>query len=433
MAIVSFDQYERTRHTDATRGALCLIAEGDLGQEFGERAVDWPALLAALGAHGLLSIAYRYFRHRQLPGELYPEFLARLTNHHRLTAVKMTVLYRHVATVIHELTRSGPDFLVLKGPAVAHRLYPDPLLRPFGDLDLMVRERDWRHAHDALRTLGFTAEEAWSGPTPKLTAACTHYEVKYRHPTTGVRVEVHFDDLLNAGFASRDLDGYWARAQECSIDGQRVLALSPEDQLLHLCAHAHYHGYTRLCWFTDLAFAIRDHGASLDWDRLLATVEIEEAEVPCYYTLLFLGQLLQVWPPAGVLQRLRPGRARRALHELYMPAAAVRSLQPLPRADFSFYFRPFFKRLLPDLLVMGRRREKLHYLSRLLMPPGPWLRSYYGLAEQGVVAHHYLLHPMKLLYHVLAEVFTGKFWSPPAEGGLAPSGTAATPVRSGGR
>ncbi|MFP4436009.1 MAG: hypothetical protein ACLFVO_02075 [Chloroflexaceae bacterium] len=60
-------------------------------------------------------------------------------------------------------------------------------------------------------------------------------------------------------------------------------------------------------------------------------------------------------PPAGVLDALRPDPLRRWLHERYMPARKVCSLEPMWRPDFSFYFLPLFKRLLPDLLMMGRR------------------------------------------------------------------------------
>ena len=74
------------------------------------------------------------------------------------------------------------------------------------------------------------------------------------------------------------------------------------------------------------------------------------------------------------------------------------------RPDFSFYFIPLLKRLLPDLLVMGRRREKLHYLLRLVVPPAAWLRAYYRLDERRAVGPHRLLHPLKLAMHYLAEI-----------------------------
>jgi hypothetical protein len=60
--------------------------------------------------------------------------------------------------------------------------------------------------------------------------------------------------------------------------------------------------------------------------------------------------------------------------------------------------------MLPDLLVMGRRGEKLRLLVRLLVPPRAWLRYYYHLDDAQPIAPHYLLHPLKLTCHYLAEI-----------------------------
>ena len=133
-------------------------------------------------------------------------------------------------------------------------------------------------------------------------------------------------------------------------------------------------------------------------------LRIEEAQIGVYYSLCFLRSLLGVEVPEDVLAALRPGSFRRWLHERYLPGEKVLSLEPLPRPDFSFYFVPLLKRMLPDLMVMGRREEKLRYLLRLLVPPAAWLRHYYRLRDDQPIASHYLLHPLKLAYHYGDEV-----------------------------
>jgi hypothetical protein len=230
------------------------------------------------------------------------------------------------------------------------------------------------------------------------------YEQVYWHPEIGFAVEVHYDDLLNAGLASRDVEGFWQRARWLDVGGVPIKTLSLEDQLIHLCAHAHFHGYTRLGWFSDLAFIVRDHAAKLEWERLLKTVHVEEAQVPTFYSLYFLDRFLGVRAPESVLAALQPDGFRRWWHECYMPEDRILSLSPMARPDFSFYFTPLFKRLLPDLLVMGRRRDKLSYLLRLLAPPRAWLRTYYKLGDTRALWMHYLLHPLRLMASYLAEL-----------------------------
>jgi len=404
MRIEKLDSYERVPVSDATRTLLCDFAAGDLKRPLRDVDVDWEEVFRGVCRNGLLGLTRRYLVHWEQEPHPPLEFRRWVAQVHRTNAIRMVLMYREIAKVLAQVAGSELDCVVVKGPALAYTIYPDPFLRSFNDLDLVVRERDWAAVHRLLAEMGFRPEKDLSQPPPKLVAQGVLYELKYWHAETGLLVEVHYDDLLNAGLASRDVEGYWQRAVPVDIDGVSVKVLSLEDQLIHLCAHAHYHGYTRLNWFSDMAFIVREHAAQLDWERLLETVRVEEAQVGVYYSLHYLSQLLGVSVPEGVLGALRPDCLRRWLHERYLPQEKVLSLQPMSRPAFSFYFIPLLKRLLPDLLVMGRRGDKLRYLLRLLVPPRAWLRHYYRLGDTQTVTIHYLLHPLKLLYHYLAEV-----------------------------
>jgi hypothetical protein len=398
------DCYERVHVSDSARTIVCALAAGNLERPLPECAPDWEEVFQGVCRNGLQGLTYRYLT-RGVSRDVPPAgFKSAVQRAHYLRAVDTQLMYRQIAEVLARLAEAGIDCLVLKGPALAYTIYPHPTLRLFSDLDLMAREHDWAAAHGLLIDLGFAPEAGFARPRAKLIPQATTYEVKYWHEEMQLRVEMHFDDLLNAGLASRDLDGYWRRAVPLRIGAVPSKTLAIEDQLLHLCAHAHYHGYTRLNWLTDLAFIVRDHAAELDWERFVATVRLEEAQVCAYYSLRILNELLGIGAPRCVMDAIRPDGVRRWLHEYYLPERHVLSLDPMPRPDFSFYFLPLLKRLLPDLLVMGRRREKLGYLLRLLVPPRQWLRDYYELDERSSVAPHYLVHPLKLGRHYMTEI-----------------------------
>jgi hypothetical protein len=310
---------------------------------------------------------------------------------------------RAVEATLAGLTGAGLDPIVLKGPALAHLIYPEPALRTFGDLDLLVRERDVAPTHRALLAQGFEAELIPSDLPPRLVPQLTSHDLAYWHAERQLLVEVHIDDPFNVGLVARDLEGYWRRAVPIAIGRTTALALSLEDQVLQLCAHAHYHSYARLNWLSDLAFLVRDHGARLDWARIVATTRAEALQVPLHFSLRILSLALDVHAPAEALAAVLPGTVRRWWHERYLPESAILDFGPVPRPFTGFYFLPVRTRLLPDLLVMGRRREKLRCLLRLLAPSRSWLRAYYRLPHAGPVGHHHLLHPLKLLAHTLAE------------------------------
>ena len=407
MQIWEMNSHGRGPISDATRTLLCDFAAGDLKRPLHRLDADWEEVFQGVYRNGLLGLTHHYLKQWEPQDYPPPEFRQRVQQAYRLSTIRMALMYRNTGKVLAQLAESGVDYMVVKGPALAYTVYPDPALRAFNDLDLLVREQDWSAMHRLLVQMEFKPEEDQPQPPPKLVPQAVLYELKYRHPETRwLLVEVHYDDLLNAGLASRDVAGFWQRAIRVDVEGVPVKALSLEDQLIHLCAHAHYHGYTRLNCFSDMAFIVRDHAAQLDWERLLQTVRIEEAQVGVYYSLHFLDQLLGVSVPEDVMAALRPDRFRRWWHERYLPEEKVLSLQPMWRPDFSFYFIPLLKRLLPDLLVMGRRGDKLRYLLRLLLPPWAWLQHYYRLDDTKKAAMYYLLHPLKLTYHYLAEVMT---------------------------
>jgi hypothetical protein len=405
--IEKFDTHERRPLSDTTRALLCDFAAGDVTRPLSRLDADWEDVLQHVCSNGLLGLTHAYLAHRECQDYPPPEFRQWIQQAHTTNTTRMLLVYRNVVKVLAQLARREIDCMVVKGPALAYTVYPDPAWRSFNDLDLIVRERDWATMHQLMLEMGFRPEANQPPqPPPKLVPSAVVYESKYWHRETSFLVEVHYDDILNAGLASRDVEGFWERAVSIDVEGVPAKALSLEDQLIHLCAHAHYHGYTRLNGFSDIAFIVRDHAARLNWEQLVKTVRIEEAQVAVYYTLCFLDRLFGIQVPADVLSGLRPDPFRRWWHERYMPQRKVLSLQPMWRPDFSFYFLPLFKRLLPDLLVMGRRREKLRCLLRLLLPPPAWLRYYYRLDDAESIALHYLLHPPKLAYHYLAEVVT---------------------------
>lgn len=411
-------RHERVLISETTRLLLCDFAAGDWQRPLRRfNPVDWEEVFSGICRNGLLGLTYSYLKHH--PHEDYPPAAFRewVRQASRLDVLQTALRYRQVRQVLTALNQAGLDYMVVKGPAVAYTVYPEPNWRPFNDLDLIVRESDWATVHDLLLALGFYQEVDEKNhalelpqPPPKLIPQAVPYELSYWQPELELRVEIHYDDILNAGLAARDREGFWRRARVITIEETPVKVMSLEDQLIHLCMHLHYHGYTRLNAFTEIAFIVRDHAGQLDWAQLIETARIEEAEVGVYYTLHFLDQLLGVKTPAHILTALRPDRFRRWWHDYYMPQQEVLSLAPMPRPDFSFYFLPFFKRLLPDLLVMGRRKEKLRYLVSLLAPPPAWLRHYYRLDDAQPILIHYLLHPLKLAAYYLAELTGLEGW-----------------------
>jgi hypothetical protein len=406
MKIEILDRYQRMQLSEPTRILLLHFAAGDEGRSLPKVRGNWAEVLEATSRHGLVPLAARLLKQQATDDYPPQSFVAEMQRRYQMTTVRTMLMYRRIADLLQALTRNRLEFIVLKGPALGSTVYPDTSLRIFNDLDLLVRERDWGPTNRMLKALEFIPEQDRSEHPPKLVPQAVLYEQKYYHGRDGFLVEVHYDDILNAGLAARNIKGFWQRAVVTHIEGVPAKVLCPEDQIIHLCAHVHAHGYARLNWLADLAFIFRRRSGHINWQQLIATVRQEDAKVPVYYSLHFLDRLLRVPVPPEILPSIKPDPFRRWAHNVFLPEDKVLSLQPMPHPILSFYFRPFLKRLLPDLFVMGRRPEKFRYLLRLLLPPRDWLTDHYSLGPSDNILVHYLLHPLKFFYHIAADLFT---------------------------
>src|SRR3954454_17312957 len=73
----------------------------------------------------------------------------------RATAASQLALSTATDEVLDAMARAGVRALLLKGAAIATRLYEDPVLRPAGDIDLLVAPSQAGAAAQVLERLGF--------------------------------------------------------------------------------------------------------------------------------------------------------------------------------------------------------------------------------------------------------------------------------------
>jgi hypothetical protein len=188
-----------------------------------------PFLAAILGQR-LTGLAAAAFAAGRLHLTRSEELLARQRE------VMLTVLgiERKLVSVGHALDRAGIDFLVLKGPAVAHSIYPNASWRPFGDIDLLVRTRDWPAACDVFERLGHV--RLVPEPRPGFDIRFGK-GAEYRGPE-GIEVDLH-RTLVVGPF------GLWLEPEELfrhtttfTLGGRNLPRLDGTGLLLNACLHA---------------------------------------------------------------------------------------------------------------------------------------------------------------------------------------------------
>jgi hypothetical protein len=105
---------------------------------------DWPVTLAQLDHEKLTGIATAAAEDGWLP--LKADQFEDLVERHCDAMAWCLHLERLLLDIADAFDAEEIEFLVLKGPALARVVYPDPSWRVFHDLDLLIRTKDWRRA-----------------------------------------------------------------------------------------------------------------------------------------------------------------------------------------------------------------------------------------------------------------------------------------------
>lgn len=161
---------------------------------------------------------------------------------YRFHAVRTLVREHAIKNVLSLLYREGVEPILVKGWAAA-KLYPEPGLRPYGDIDLVLPPEHYSSAAAAIST----------------GIAKTEIETEYC-------IDLHrgFEDLDDHSYAS-----LYSRSMIVKLDDVDVRVVSAEDHLRILCVHLLHHNAFRPLWLCDIAAAVENRETSFDWDRCL--------------------------------------------------------------------------------------------------------------------------------------------------------------------
>jgi hypothetical protein len=173
-----------------------------------------------------------------------------------LAAVVVESLAVRTATLLDD---AGAVWRITKGPALAHLDYPDPNLRLFGDVDVVVHPRSWEVAVGALTSAG------WSRPAAELRGRFDQRFGKGATLTTSEHLEVDLHRRFAIGrFGVRaEMTDVFVSADTIELGGRQMPVLDGPGRLLHACFHAALGGFSRVRSRRDVAQLLLVSG--VDW------------------------------------------------------------------------------------------------------------------------------------------------------------------------
>lgn len=333
-----------------------------LGQE-----ISWPQLTERAEEEGVLPLLYRNLK--DMSDVVPADVLARLKGRYLANLARTLRVAKEVGPLLGAVRASGRTAVLTKGLRLAPTVYPDPGLRPFWDVDLVVPAADWPDVRAIVEAAGF-AEATEEEPGRSLPASTPGWTYSPYFRRGDLVLEFHFN-VLGLHFPAGPLPREVLARMPLPAGGGEATVFSPAFEFCYLCLHAQQHSYRRLIWLTDIALMAT--GTGIPWDEAGRVAAAYGLRTPVFHGLALAERL---WPGTiapGVLARFRPGPVTRAALGLLWPgtAAAERAL-----ASWPYY--------MPSLFALWERRSVVlaaRTLPSILFPPRAWLARASGLPK----------------------------------------------------
>lgn len=225
---------------------------------------------------------------------------------YRMQALQARLQERRIVRALRLLRGAGVEPILVKGWAAA-RLYPHPALRPYGDVDLLVRPADRARAAATLGT------------------------------RQGRRCRVDLHDGFR--LLGRTTDDLYAQSAVVQLGRTDVRVLGAADHLALLCLHMLGHGAWRPVWLCDIAATLEWLPEAFDWRRCLPRDRRRAQWVACTFGLAsellgarVLGRVAM--SPPSWLRRAVVEQWGREEHYMTTPSMGFALRRPalLPRA-----------------------------------------------------------------------------------------------------
>lgn len=289
------------------------------------------------------------------------ELFDRIKGIYRYTLYKNSLTLSRFRAVARALHDAGVPVMLLKGAALLLRYHVDLGARPMNDVDVLLEKGDVERAMRVLHDLGWRCAEDIG-----VKRALGVYNSIPLAGGQGFEIDLHWRIMTEYGgkVSMREL---WDASQGVDFQGTPVRVLSPEDQIMHTCAHGvKWNTLPPIRWIPDLMTIVQADRARIDWDRLLLLTWERNLTAAVSACLRFVHANFAADVPASMLDRLATTRVPRTEAERFL----FRASPPRPNS--------LRGRIAKEWMLYDSRVETRNRFRKALYFP-VYLRDKFGL------------------------------------------------------
>lgn len=321
----------------------------------------------------------------------WPTFVVKTLRNQSDVIVATNIHLEHrLEHLLTAFNRARVPVMLLKGAALNRLLYDHPQLRFMTDIDLMVRPQHVKQAGELLE---------WSGFRPGASLIRADFFPRFHYETEWladgpqpVKIDLHARPFRPLRY-SRVMpdDALWTDAPAVRVGDATAAVPCAENMLIHLCAHAAFHGCDRLVWLYDIHRLAMHRSADLDWP--LITQNVREWR-------LSAAVERATWLTERMFGALIPNEARRELsrHRSNWRDRLVLAQSPRDAG------RPL-RHVLVNVLTTPGVAFRCKYLTALALPSREHLASLYPFRHHGWKLAASVWRPLRALFRVMSIPF----------------------------
>lgn len=342
--------------------------------------------------HGLLFLVYKTLK-KHFQNETPPGFLETMGNKFLKNTARNLSLSASLIKLLNLFQQNNIEVIPFKGPVQAQLLYGDIGMRPFSDLDLLVKKADALAARSLLCENGFSQRAV-------IPENQTAYFLKkenffqFADPDGKIDIDLHWE--LSGRYTNHSIY-YPADNQslrEMTFLDQQILTLCPEDMLLHLCIHGSSHCWEKLEMIFSVARIVKDN-TEIDWERIYRKSKNIGCRKMVFFGLLIAGHYFRIDLPEIFHPELKKNTFKKLL--VYVTRKIDMSTRSFSE-QLNWRFSPFHFRIrdnFPDALI---------YFFRLLFQPTIKEWELFSLPDR-LLFLYYIIRPYRLLKEGIIKTY----------------------------
>ena len=307
-----------------------------------------------------------------------------LSQHYRAAVHHSLAQQAHLRQLLRGLADAAITPVLLKGALLAQTVYPSPVCRPMGDIDLWVRDDEIERAWTVLEELGYSHRD--KGRRPLALQQENEGEVQFwGGGAQPMLIELHWGAFPGEWLkltTRTQAEAIRERLIPVSLLGEPAWALSPEDNLIQVATHVavnHRMAVNALRSLLDVALITQQ---PMDWDVLVQRARRWHLATTIGYVLEMAYGLFGLEALTPGIERLRLSSPRRAYLMAHVNPASLtdRANQRIQTIGWSHHTIQFG--------LIDRPTDLVRLLAHSLWPDDGWLEKRYGAGGWAVRLRH---------------------------------------------